>query len=484
MNGGRDMPDGSTSPGPRRMLFQFSLYGFLKNQRYFEPFLLLFFLAAFGEGDAYAITKYGLLLGYRDVLQNFFEVPSGAIADLYGRRRCMMFSFGAYIVSFAVFGLASAMWQFALAMTFFALGEAFRTGTHKAMIFDYLAHEGRTGEKTRYYGTTRSWSKMGSALAAVIAPALVFLAAVPQRRAGADGGDGLGVYRYIFLGCIVPYLIALVNFALYPKYLDGSHGGKPSVAKLFSHLLGNLRDAVRVGSLRRLVVESMGYEGLYKAAKDYLQPIVKYTAVLAAAGIPLLAGLELADAQETAILIGVVYFFIGLLESFASRRSDAVRRKFGGEERGTRFLWWVNLGVFAGIAVGLLVDWRLGGPISYLGLTVAIVGFMALAVLQNLWRPMHIGRFDTHTDAKSGATVLSIEAQAKSLSAAVFYPVLGLAVDAFTRWGGIRCDAGHEPPVRFLPVAAAGVLFAVLVLAARRGPAKASPAGGGDAAGV
>ncbi len=30
----------------RRMLFQFSLYGFLKNQQYYDPFLILFFRAA------------------------------------------------------------------------------------------------------------------------------------------------------------------------------------------------------------------------------------------------------------------------------------------------------------------------------------------------------------------------------------------------------------------------------------------------------
>ena len=64
------MENRADSPNPRRMLFQFSLYGFLKNQQYFDPFLMLFFLEAFGSGDKLAFFKYGLLVGYADVVQN------------------------------------------------------------------------------------------------------------------------------------------------------------------------------------------------------------------------------------------------------------------------------------------------------------------------------------------------------------------------------------------------------------------------------
>ncbi|MCK4626956.1 MAG: MFS transporter, partial [Phycisphaerae bacterium] len=122
-----------------KMLLRFSLYGFLKNQRYFDPFLILFFRQA-----GLSFTTIGFLVGFRELLINLFEVPSGALADLYGRRRCMIFSFCMYIVSFAGFALSTEVWHFFAAMALFALGDAFRTGTHKAMIFGYLLHEGRS----------------------------------------------------------------------------------------------------------------------------------------------------------------------------------------------------------------------------------------------------------------------------------------------------------------------------------------------------
>ena len=45
------------------MLFRFSLYGFLKNQRYYDAFLIL----AFRE-KGLTFFQIGLLIGFREVL--------------------------------------------------------------------------------------------------------------------------------------------------------------------------------------------------------------------------------------------------------------------------------------------------------------------------------------------------------------------------------------------------------------------------------
>ena len=127
------------------MLTRFSLYGFLKNQQYYEYFLLLAFRQM---GLSYFFI--GLLIAFREIMINLMEIPTGAIADLWGRRKSMVLSFTSYIVSFAIFGLSGTaalkgnLSQHVLipllfaAMVFFAIGDAFRTGTHKAMIFMWL----------------------------------------------------------------------------------------------------------------------------------------------------------------------------------------------------------------------------------------------------------------------------------------------------------------------------------------------------------
>jgi len=65
----------------------------------------------------------------------------------------------------------------------------------------------------------------------------------------------------------------------------------------------------------------------------------------------------------------------------------------------------------------------------YCWFPVIILGFIALYVMQNLWRPVLISRFDAHSDEAMGATILSIESQAKSVATMIIAPGLGYVVD-------------------------------------------------------
>lgn len=375
------------------MLFRFSLYGFLKNQRYYEPFLIL---ALLEKGLSFFMI--GLLISFRELCVNLFEIPTGAIADLYGRRHCMIFSFIAYIVSFVIFATSSTLWLLFAAMFFFGIGAAFKTGTHKAIIFNWLKHENRLDEKTKIYGFTRSWSKMGSALCAVIAAAMVFYSEN---------------YSSIFWFCLIPYAANIANFISYPSYLDGERKTDVSIAAVFKHTCETLRECVTNVKLRRFFIESMCYDGLYKTTKDYLQPVLKSFAV----ALPIL--LMISDQRRSAIIVGVVYSVLHLGSSFASRGSHKFTEKAGGEDAAAECLWKINLFLFAITCIVLYRELY----------AVAIVCFVAQAILHNIWRPAMVSRFYTHSNSESGATVLSIESQANSLFTALLAPLLGLCVD-------------------------------------------------------
>jgi len=409
------------------MLLRFSLYGFLKNQRYFEPFFLLAMFDKLGS-----FTMVGLLMGFREICINVMEIPTGAIADVAGRRRAMVLSFVAYIASFAVFGLCSSVYLMFAAMALFSIGEAFRTGTHKAIIFDWLAREGRGDEKTKIYGLTRSWSKIGSACNVVLAAGIFFV---------------VRDYSWLFLICIVPYVASIVNFMTYPSYLDGHHDGAKTPRQILHTLIGTTRRCLASRPLRGLIVESMAYEGVYKVAKDYLQPLLRLAAVAALASATWLGD----EAQRTALLVGAVYFVLYLLGAVASRKSHTLVTRSGSEHRAAIVLWLVTALAYGAVALGVVLGWS----------PVAIAAFVALAVFQNLWRPILISRFTAHANPAETATVLSIESQAKSLAAAICAPLLGLAVDAMT--GSLQ----------LLPIGLVGAAAAMLMFASMRFRTKA-----------
>lgn len=401
------------------MIKRFSLYGFLKNQRYFEPFIILFFLS-----NGLSFTQIGFLVGFRELATNLTEIPSGAVADLFGRRRCMILSFVSYIASFAVFGFSHDYWQFFVAMLFFAIGEAFRTGTHKSIIFTWLRLEGRSDEKTRVYGYTRSWSKIGSAVSVILAAAFVLLT---QN------------YAYVFFLTIIPYLAGLVNLATYPKELEGQPAEGTSFRNILRHLWECLKFSLSIQHLRRLMVESMGFEGIYKAVESYIQPVVKNLALV----LPLFLGLG--DIQRSAILVGAVYFIVYLVSGYASRNSYRLTEHFGGEEAGSRSLWKVVFILYLGLIPLLFFEYY----------HAAIVGFIVLSLVQNFWRPIQISRFDAYATETQGATVLSIESQAKSVSTMILAPIIGAAVD-LVRTQNLGGD--------FWPVAAIAAIVTLMVL--------------------
>ncbi|MDY6911114.1 MAG: MFS transporter [Chloroflexota bacterium] len=401
------------------MIRRFSLYGFLKNQRYYEPFIILFFLQ-----HGLSFTQIGFLIGFREVCINLFEIPSGAIADLYGRRRSMMLSFLSYIAAFALFGFGQAYWHFFIAMFFFAIGEAFRTGTHKAMIFTWLRLQGRLDEKTKVYGYTRSWSKLGSAFSIILATGLVLLT---------------NNYTAIFFFSIVPYLLGLLNIMTYPKELEGQPSSDMRLRNIFLHLWDALLESVKIKRLRRLIVESMAFEGVFKAIGDYLQPILGTIAIL----LPVF--LAFGEFRRTAIIAGTVYFILHLASAYASRNSYRVAEYMGSEEKGSHLLWRIVGSIYIVLIPLLFFEWYY----------IAVIGFIGLHIIQNFWRPIQISRFDSFATETKGATILSIESQAKSVSTMIVAPLMGWAVDMV-----LARNLGGE----FWPVGAIAASVSIFIL--------------------
>jgi MFS family permease len=416
-------------------LFRFSLYGFLKNQQYYDPFLMLILL----QEKGLSFTMVGVLFGFRELATAVLEVPSGAVADLFGRRRSMLLSFGAYVVSFVAFALGdSVAWLFA-AMALFAVGEAFRTGTHKAMILHWLRLEGREAGKTRTYGYTRSWSKVGSFVSMPIAVAVVLVG-------GRLGWPMSGVFWF----CLVPYAIAMVNFLGYPRELEGEREGRATLREVRIHLYRSLREAVRNARLRRVLVESMGYESVHKVVtRYYVQPAV---AVLAG-GLPVF--LSLGEQGRTAVLIGLVHLPLYLAAVPAARKAHVVARRLGGESGAARRLWVVTAALFLAVTAALA-----GGLYG-----LAVAGFVAATLLQNVWRPITVSRVDNETESSAGATMMSIESQVRSVGAMILAPAVGYLVDVMT--------ANPERPALWV----AGLISAIILLLGAAVPTMAAAEG-------
>ena len=116
------------------LVYCFCFYGAIKNLQFFEAYLLLI-LMEWG----YSLFQIGVLQSIMFAFTYVFEVPSGVIADHYGKKNELLLCFVWYMISFAFYAYGElGFGMLVLASAFYGLGEAFRSGTHKAMIMAWL----------------------------------------------------------------------------------------------------------------------------------------------------------------------------------------------------------------------------------------------------------------------------------------------------------------------------------------------------------
>ncbi len=375
-----------------KQYYKFCAYGFLKNLRFFDAFFILFLVE---KGLPY--TQIGVLYAVREVLINVIEVPSGLLADTYGRKNALMLSFVAYIVSFYLFYSAENFWWFMLAFILYGVGDAFRSGTHKGMIIDYLALKNWQDHKISYYGHTRSWSQKGSALSSLIAGLIVF---------------HTGSFQNIFLYSIVPYLFNLMLIYSYPKELNKSthqHEKAPLVTTIKSFF-----NIMRQINVLKIINSSAAHSAYLKAVKDYIQLIMIQVAIL----MPIMLTVDFD--KKNGLVVGALYFFIFLATSQASRLASWFYDKNKLNISYNSLIVGFCLGVLCGVFI-VLKFWVLG-----------LISMIGIYIIENIRKPILTGVVSDNVPNDILTSVISAQSLLKTIMTAILAIVFGILVDNFS----------------------------------------------------
>ncbi len=374
------------------MIARFCTYAVLRNLRFFDPFIVLFFLHDVGL----SYTATAALLSFQKILSGVLEVPMGVVNDRFGRRRGLILSFALAAVAFALFATATSLVVLYCAQVVYGVAEALRSGTHKAMILDWLQQQGRKDEKIRVLSIARFFSKSSAGAAALAAGIIVYFS---------------GGFSGLFWAAIPPTLAGCFLLASYPASLEGRSGRKiEHVARrsAFAQARALLNPAVLA-----LMLPSIAFESQTKLAMAYLQPL--FSDGLLVADLPVIGGLG-------ALVMGGYAFVQGNLAGVSSFMARRLPDLFGGARNANRAVHWLSTASMALVAVGI-----------WLGqLWVGLVFLMALAALQNARRPVFVAVFDEVMDPDHRATLLSIEAQGRAFLYAATAMVTGLIAD---QWG-------------------------------------------------
>jgi MFS family permease len=372
-------------------IIKFAAYGFFKNLRFFDPFIILFFKE---QGILY--FQIGILYGFREILTAILEIPTGFVADSWGRKYSLMLSFVSYIISFLIFFFFPYFYIYFIAMLFYSLGDSLRSGTHKAMIMSYLKIKELSHLKVHYYGFTRSWSRRGSAISAILAGLMVFFS---------------GSYKYVFVASIIPYLIDFLLIMSYPQYLNKPSNEKTNNVSLKIKFANTVKEFLLIFKNKKVLdvfFNSSVFDGTFKSVKDYIQPIIKSYALV----IPIVI---LEKEKQSVIILSLIYFVLYMLSAYSSQYSYLLKSKF--QKSSTALNISYLLGVFSVALIGIFF-------VSNIKL-LAIIFFILLYILQNMRRPIAVEIISERVKSGILASGLSAESLLKMLITVITSVVFG-----------------------------------------------------------
>ena len=193
---------------------------------FFLPVVALYF-----EQELFTLQNVALIYATRSLLTVLLEVPTGAIADLFGRVGTIRIAFAIFLLGLVFLYVGGSMMMFLSYSFFWALASALESGTDNAFIYDSLAEEGRAADFKRVNGMYRVMWMLGAAIGSVF-----------------GGYMAMVSLRFPILLTFIPVVISLIfTFGLRePSYEKEDHRNVLKQMKDSSRVLFGSRDLVLI----------------------------------------------------------------------------------------------------------------------------------------------------------------------------------------------------------------------------------------------
>lgn len=307
------------------------------------------------------------------------EVPTGAVADRFGRRVSVACGGFLLAAASALYGTFPHLAVFVVAEAVFAVALALISGADEALAYDSLLAQGREAEASRVMARLEA-----TKLAGILAGALV----------GSVVASRLGVRWPMLLQAVPMALSGLVALTLVEPPGRREEAAAGGYLRLLSGGLHHFRSAPE---LRALALDQVA------CATVAWLVIWLYQLQLARVGVPLAA-------------YGVVHAAMGLGQIALLSRIALVERAVGGRARLTQLTALVPALAMLGLAASSSVP-------------VSLVLIVAAAAAGLGRPPIFSGPINRLIPSERRATVLSAVSAARTLAVALVYPAVGAILD-------------------------------------------------------
>ena len=135
------------------------------------PIYALYTILFINRGQT--VTDIAVLISLWSVFTIVFEIPSGILADRWNRRNMLAMAAVLKGLCFVIWFFSHKFFMFAMGFVFWAVAEAFTSGTEEGLIYDNLKSDRCEGRFTEVYGKAQFYANVGSITGIVSAGVIV-----------------------------------------------------------------------------------------------------------------------------------------------------------------------------------------------------------------------------------------------------------------------------------------------------------------------
>ena len=302
-----------------------------------------------------------------------FEVPSGYLADVTGRKTTLILGAVFMPLGLAIYALTSRFWTFVLAELVIAIANSMRSGCDSALIYDTLLQLKEEDQYKKYEGRTFFFTRIGTASSSIL-----------------GGIAALATLRLPFYINIATSLLMLpLALLLVEPVRSKLKSGNP-----FLEILRIARFSFTHGEIRHLI--------LYASLITSTSVIAVWASFLYYESLGISIG-----------LFGVIFAMFQLASAFGSTRAHTIEKALG-----------MRKALLLPLVIGMI--FILAGAVR----SVAVIPFIIFyAFFWGLSFPIFLDLLNRRIDSQVRATVLSVVMMTGSFTYVILAPLFGKLVD-------------------------------------------------------
>ena len=375
------------------------------------------------DGRGMSLTQVALMETIFWVALVIAEVPTGAIADRWGRRTSLFLGGCGFTIASVAFAFSSTYPMLAASYAIMAVSMTLYSGAGHALLFDTLRQLGRTNEYEKHVGRSEAGAFAAMLVATLLGGPITAL--VGFSNTILIGGAALAMAAVIALLLREPPRRE-AEIAPQPGGANGQHGGvggngatpatdAPPAQSVLRNMLVGAFTVWRRKTLLAIIIFATLMMVIFEMPEFFLQTFVRFQGV---------------DPQET---LGTGFVYSGLIIPpiagmvIGSLLAAGVAGRFG-ERRALPVLLVGGLLLFV--------------PLMLWDSLWVIVAVALVAVLRGMIRPIATGYINRRIASDQRATVLSMFELSMGVLMALSAPAVGSAADNLSfQWAFALCLA-------------------------------------------